>query len=341
MYLSDRERELRTSSLRAHESALNFFEKWCDKRGIENLNDLTGRLLHQFRIWRREEATTKVDKLSKKSEKDQQDIIRAFTRYCESIEAVRPGLHEKVLSPTIPRDEAARDDRLNSERASEILDYLRTYEYASTDHALWELLTDHGPRTGAVHSADKDDYHPDEDTPYIAYRHRPEAGTELKKADQGERLVAISESLQKVLDEHLENQRPDVTDEYGREPLLASKHGRLAKSTIRKYVYKWTRPCAIGKICPYNRDEETCKASPPSAASKCPSSLSPHAVRRGYITHELTAGLDRSYVSERCNVSEEIIKLHYDDRDEHERLEVRQLALEKARQEKTEYGGDR
>lgn len=341
MYLADRSRELRSSSLRAHESALNFFQQWCDEQDIHNLNELNGRLLQQYRIWRREEATIKVDTLSKKSEKDQQDIIRTFIRYCESIDAVRPGLHETVQSPRIPRDEAARDDRLDSNRATEILDYLSSFKYASIDHTVWELFTDNGPRTGTVRSPDTCDYHPDEDPPYIAYRHRPEKGTELKKGNQGERLVAISERVRKVIDDHLEKKRPDITDDYGREPLLATEYGRLAKSTIRKYVYKWTRPCAIGKPCPHDRNEESCEATQAAAASKCPSSLSPHAVRRGYITHELKSGLDRSYVADRCNVSEEIIELHYDDRDEYERLQVRQRALENTRRDSMEYGGDR
>lgn len=341
MYLSDRSRELRKSSLKAHDSALHFFKQWCNDQGIDNLNDVSGRLLHQYRIWRREEATVKVDTLSKKSEKSQQDIIRTFIEYCESIDAVRPGLHEQVRSPTIPRDEAARDDCLETDRANEILSWLRKYEFASIDHVVWELLTDHGPRTGAIHSLDVEDYHPNEEPPYIAYQHRPETGTELKKGNRGERFVAISGILQDVLDEYLDDQRPDVTDEHERQPLLASSHGRLSKSTIRKYVYKWTRPCALGNSCPHRREPDTCEAGQAGSASKCPSSLSAHSIRRGYITHELTAGVDRSYVSERCNVSEEIIKLHYDERDEHERLQVRHWALENARREEGEYGGDR
>ena len=340
MYLSDRKRELRDSSLATHESALNFFERWCDEQGRDNLNDLTGRLLHQYRIWRREEATVKVDTLSKKSEKTQQDIIRTFIEYCESIDAVRPGLHEQVRSPNMKRGEAARDACLDGERASEILAWLGTFLYATIEHVVWTLLTDHGPRTGAIHALDVEDYYPHEDPPYLAYRHRPETDTGLKKGKSGERLVALSKRACSVIDDYLENQRPDFTDEHGRRPLLTTGRGRLAKSTIRKYVYKWTRPCVIGEDCPHSRNPETCEASDASAASKCPSSLSAHTIRRGYITHELNAGLDRSYISERCNVSEEIIKLHYDERDEHERLQVRHWALKNARRTDGDYGGD-
>lgn len=341
MYLSDRSRELRSSSLESHKSALNFFERWCDEQEIDNLNELTGRLLHQYRIWRRDDATVKVDTLSKKSEKSQQDIIRTFIEYCESIDAVRPRLHEQVRSPTIPRDEAAREVYLDSERATDILDWLRKYEYASVEHVVWILFTDHGPRTGALHSTDIDDYHPNGDPPHIEYRHRPETGTELKKGTRGERLVAISERVRKVLDEYIDNRRPEVTDSFGRKPLLTAGQGRLSKSTIRKYVYKWTRPCEIGKKCPKDRNEETCEAIVTSAASKCPLSRSAHTIRRGYITHELNAGVDRSYVSGRCDVSEDIIKLHYDERDEHERLQARHRHMREAHQNEGNYGGGR
>ena len=340
MYLADRDRELRDSSLTTHESALKFFEQWCEEEGIDNLNELTGRLLHQYRIWRRDDATTKVDTLSKKSVKTQQDIIRSFIAYCESIDGVRPGLHEQVRSPTIRRDEAARDACLEPERAKEILDHLTTFQYGSLEHVVWKLLTDHGPRTGAIHALDVEDYFAHEDPPHLAYRHRPESGTGLKKGTFGERLVSLSDSTCDVIDAYLEHHRESVTDEHGRNPLLTGQ-GRLSKSTIRKYVYKWTRPCAIGRGCPHNRDEDSCEATTASSASKCPSSLSAHSIRRGYITHELNAGVDRSYIAERCSVSEEIIKLHYDERDEQDRLQVRHWALQNARRTDGEYSGGR
>lgn len=52
--------------------------------------------------------------------------------------------------------------------------------------------------------------------------------------------------VREILDDYVAHKRPDVTDEHGREPLLATGRGRLSKSTIRKYVYKWSRPCVYG-----------------------------------------------------------------------------------------------
>jgi hypothetical protein len=68
MYLSAREREVAQSTLRAHRSRLGHFLRWCDQQDIDNLNLLTGRDIHQYRLWRRNEAD-----LSTSTEKTQMD----------------------------------------------------------------------------------------------------------------------------------------------------------------------------------------------------------------------------------------------------------------------------
>lgn len=339
MYEADRKQELRKTSFRVHQSALRFFKQWCSDQGIENLNDLTGRQLHQYRIWRREVAPTKTDTLSKQSEKTQQKILRQFIRYCEQIDAVPVGLHEKVRIPSIPDDEVARSDTIDAEQAQEVIEWLGNYEYASLEHGVWLLLADTGARIGTIVALDLDDYCPQEDPPYIRVRHRPETGTKLKNGENGERLIGLSEHVCSVIDDYLAHQRPDVTDDYGREPLLATLHGRVSRGTIRKYVYKWTRPCAVGNGCPHDSDPESCEASKANAASKCPSSRSPHAIRRGYITHQLEAGVEHSFLGGRCNVSNEVLREHYDARDERAEMEVRRRELDQARRDHSSYGG--
>jgi site-specific recombinase XerD len=337
MYLTDRADELTESSLRTHRSALGFFRRWCSAENIENLNELTGRHLHQYRIWRRDDAPEKVDTLNKKTDKTQQDVIRTFIEYCESIDAVKPDLHEKVRSPEIKHGETARDIALDTERATAVLEWLCKYEYASVEHVIWALLTETGVRTGTLHSLDITDYGQNAKIQYITIRNRPETGTTLKNGDASERWVALDSNVCGVIDDYLDERRPDSTDEYGRKPLLTAGRGRLAKSTIRKYVYKWTRPCVIGHECPHDRQVDECEATNNAAASKCPSSRSAHAVRRGYITHELS-GVDRSAVSERCDVSEEVIREHYDARDEGKKMSDRQQAFEQARKQNGIYG---
>ena len=339
MYEADRKQELRKTSFRVHQSALRFFKQWCSDQEIENLNDLTGRQLHQYRIWRREEAPTKTDTLSKQSEKTQQKFLRQFIRYCEQIDAVPVGLHAKVRIPSIPDDEVARSDTVDAEQAQEVIKWLGNYEYASLEHVVWLLLADTGARIGTIVALDLDDYCPQEEPPYIRVRHRPETGTKLKNGENGERLIALSENVCRVIDDYLDHHRPDVTDDYGREPLLATTHGRVSRGTIRKYIYKWTRPCAVGNGCPHDRDPETCEATKTNSASKCPSSRSPHAIRRGYITHQLESGVEHSFLGGRCNVSNEVLRDHYDARDERAKMEVRRRELDQARRDHSSYGG--
>jgi integrase len=94
------------------------------------------------------------------------------------------------------------------------------------------------------------------------------------------------------------------------------------------YVYRWTRPCAHGEECPHDRDPDDCEATVRDAASKCPSSVSPHAIRRGSITHSLNSDMPDRVVSDRANVSPKVIEQHYDRRTEQERMEQRRDYLD-------------
>jgi integrase len=141
-------------------------------------------------------------------------------------------------------------------------------------------------------------------------------------------LVALSDQLCTLIDDWLNNQRPGVTDDYDRRPLLASRQGRAQKTTLRCYVYQWSRPCAVGNECPHDRDPEDCEAVGYRAASKCPSSVSPHAIRRGSITHSLNNDMPDKVVSDRANVSQAVIDQHYDRRTEREKMEQRRDYLD-------------
>ena len=338
MFTDARIQELRPSSQYQYESALGFFAEWCDKQGMDNLNDLTGRKLHQYRIWRREDGAKKVDRLSQSTEKTQQTCVRQFIKYCEQINAARPNLHETVVIPNVSEEDEARDEALDGDHAQEILDWLNDYHYASLEHAVWTLLVDTGARTGTVVGLDIDDYRPNGDPPHLRVRHRPDTGTNLKNGKRGERLIALSRSACTVIDDYIEVNRPSVTDDHGRQPLLATSHGRISKSTVRKYVYKWTRPCATGNGCPHSRDPDECEATKAGSASKCPSTKSPHTIRRGYITHQLKTGVEQPIVGSRCDVTADVLEQHYDGRDEQSKMEVRHRALTNAQRDHSGYG---
>jgi len=324
LYLEDKARECQQATVRSHRSRLGFFVDWCDEQGIENLNDLSARDVHEFRVWRREG-------LNVTSEKTQMDTLRVFVEWCETIDAVQHGLFKKIKSPVIPDGGNVRETTLTTDRANEILDHLEKYEYATVEHVTWLVLVETGMQTGGAHGLDVDDCRRGGGHPHLQLFHRPDTDTPLKNGRKGERPISISSDACDLIDDYLENRRPDVTGDHGREPLLASPQGRITKSTIRKYVYKWSRPCAVGAGCPHDRDPDECDAANDlDQMSKCPSSVTPHPIRRGYITRLLKAGVSVEVVSDRCNVSPVVIDEHYDVRTEEEKMQQRQEVLRKA-----------
>lgn len=317
MYLRDRQKELAEASLQAHEYRLQHFLRWCDQQAVKNVNALTGRLLHEYKLWRRDDGD-----LSPASVKTQMDTLRVFIRFCERIDAVHDELHEKVQSPSLSDGENQRDTMIDGDRAETILGYLDRFQYASRQHVTLLLLWRTGLRTGGLRSLDVNDYHPQKAR--LQLEHEPESDTPLKNGTDGERYVAVAPETCKVLDDWLDHQRPETTDEYGREPLLATSQGRASRSTIRETVYRLTRPCETGE-CPHGKEPAECEATDDQAktASKCPSSVSPHAIRRGSITHHLTNDIPEKVVSDRVNVSPDVLDKHYDERTEEVKVEQR------------------
>ena len=320
LYLADRENDVAESTLYAHRSRLGHFVRWCDDQDITNLNELTGRRLHEYRIWRRNDGD-----LAPPSEKSQMDTLRVFIRWLESIDGVPQDLSTKVLSPSIDSRKHARSVMLDAERVPDILAYLEKYCYASIEHVSVALLWHTMMRIGAAHALDLSDYHSEDQ--YLEIRHRPEKGTPVKNQENGERYVALSGRVCELLDDWISEQRPAVNDEYDRLPLLATPQGRLSKSAIRTYVYQWTQPCQYGEKCPHDRDMENCHARERGLESQCPSSVSPHAIRRGSITDNLSNGMPDKVVSDRANVSPEILDHHYDQRSAQEKMEQRRQYL--------------
>lgn len=168
--------------------------------------------------------------------------------------------------------------------------------------------------------------------------HRPDTGTALKNGAEGNRKVASPNPWRGVGRLH-RRQRKETTDEYGRDPLLTTAYGRVAKSTVQNYVYAWTLPCAIKKEWPYREDPEDCQAARRNNwASQCPDSLSCHPVRKEYITEELRSGVPPEVVSKRCDVSKTVMEKHYDMGTEAKKMAARRVALELAKKSGPGYG---
>jgi len=322
MYLDARKHEVSQSTLDGYHYRLKHFIRWCEQvEGLDNMNDLTGRKLQQFKTWRRDDGDLKPITLE-----GNLDALRVFIRWCESIDAVQTGLHEKIVMPVLKKEDEQAQSILDGDEATAILEHLRRFKYATRPHVVLETLWDTGMRLGALRTVDIGDYDSDEE--HLRLRHRPDTDTPLKNGKEGERLVALRPKTCRVIDDWLAHNRHNVTDDHGREPLLTTKNGRIQASSVRDEVYYVTRPCFYGGECPVGRDPDDCEATDYGHYSKCPSNVSPHDVRRGSITHHLSEDVPEKVVSDRMNVGMDVLDKHYDKRSEEVKMEQRRGYLD-------------
>ena len=135
LYLDDKKLEAGKSTVRSHRSRLGNFVRCCDKQDIINCNELIGRLVHQYRVWRRNDG-----ELNPVSVKTEMDTLRVFIRWLGTIDGVDPELHHKVRSPDVTPDQNSRSVMLDEEAAEQMLAYLEKFEYATRQHVVLSLL---------------------------------------------------------------------------------------------------------------------------------------------------------------------------------------------------------
>ena len=252
MYLATREDELSESTLNAHRYRLSHFSRWYDQQDFDGLKSLTGRNLHEYRLWRTNDGDLNVVSVA-----TQLSTLRVFLKFCESIEVVQNGLYDKLVVPSLDDNKGVRDSKIDADHAANMLQYLSTYEYASVDHVMMVLLWRTGMRVGALQSLDVEDVDLKNDRLFV--QHRPQGGTSLKLGKNGERIVALTESTVRVIEDYLQKTRSASVDENGREPLITFGRKRPAKSTIREHVHRNTQPCLWQRECPHDRTMDSCE----------------------------------------------------------------------------------
>ncbi|NIC00272.1 site-specific integrase [Halobacterium sp. R2-5] len=312
LFLEHKATDCTEATVQNHRSRMKHFLEWCDEEDIDNLNDLSGRDLQRYRLWLADN-----EDLNAVTMKNMTSGFRVFLKWAGSMEAVPEDLYTKLMIPRVRRSQQSNEDILEAERAEELLTYLSQYKYASMHHVLLALLWETGMRMGAAYSIDLTDVDFDEER--IELVHRPEAGTTLKNGKSGERFVAISSELSEMLDDHVDVLRHDVTDDHGRDPLLTTSQGRMSRGWMRRKINQVTAPCYLNEPCP------DCEQG---TDRKCPEAVSPHAIRRGSITHFLTEDVPTEIVSDRMNVSRKVLDKHYDKRSKEVKLEQRRGYLD-------------
>ncbi|ELZ33407.1 phage integrase/site-specific recombinase [Halogeometricum pallidum JCM 14848] len=319
-YLDARRYDLRETTLRTHRARLKSFTDWLKDQNVENINDVDLQLVHAYRVYKREDNGDDSP-CNDVTMQGQVSTVRRFLAHLVDIDAVREELPERVRLPKVHGDDS-RDTMLGQGRAKAILEYLQDFQYASSEHVTLLLMWRTSARRGGVRSLDLKDF--DRDDRALCFRHRPKKGTPLKNGERGERDVSLAPHVAHVLEDYIESpNRYDTTDEYNRSPLITTKYGRPSVGTYQNWIYRFTRPCVIGEPCPHDYDPSTCNYTAHDRASGCPSSVSPHAVRKGSITALRDSGTPREVVSDRGDVSEKILEKHYDKASKRQRMRRR------------------
>lgn len=309
-YIENRRYEVRESTLRTHKSRIRSFTRWLDDEGIHNMNDVDLHAVHDYRVYKRDDNGDDPP-CNSVTMQGQVSTLRRFLEVLGNYGYVSPNLAENIQLPKTTDEEESRDVLIDSGRANAILDFLREYRYASPQHVTFLLMWRSGARRGGIRALDLKDF--DRDEMALSFEHRPDTGTPLKNGKRGERDVGLTSSVCTVIEDYIDSpNRVRVLDDENRHPLITTEFGRPSPSTIQNWVYNLTRPCEIGEPCPHDYDPTSCEFTRYDNASGCPSSVSPHAIRRGSITAFRNAGTPREVVSDRGDVSEKILMKHYD-----------------------------
>ena len=306
-FISKRRDNNTDKTVRSYENRLRQFVRWAQTRDdIEVMRDLDGWLIDEYErhIEERGDAPATV--------KGKIVSLNELVRYCVQLEVVEEELFEKVEIPTLDADEQTDDKLLETDDARRLISFYRssTSEFGTIYHVVLELVWHIGARVGCLRALDLGDYN--SETRVLRFRSRPP--TRLKDHGDHERNVVLPEKIAEALDFWIERERADKRDDNGRRPLLTTRFGRPAESTIQTWAYQATQPCLYTE-CPHNNRRETCDYTEKSHASKCPSSRAPHQIRTGSITWQLNRGLSYVKVAERVAASPETIRRYYDKAD--------------------------
>ncbi|TKR28078.1 tyrosine-type recombinase/integrase [Natronomonas salsuginis] len=303
-FLNDKKPGVTRKTLKNYRTSLRQFCDWLDDQQLTNLSNLDSELIQRYKEFR-------LSKVKVITARQDMMTVKQFIEFCEHIAAVPRGMADMVRIPSVSENDEICDDLLTRDEAVAVLDFLNKYEYASNRHVTLLVLWKTGMRMSGLRALDIEDF--DEGRPALELRHRPNTGTPLKNKERGERDVLITPETAGILSDYIKQTRPDVTDEHGRKPLLASQNGRAVETTIQRYVYTATRPCYYnGGNCPFDRNPEECEAMSWNGSCKCPGSVSPHALRRGYVTAARNAGQPKDVTGERVNMSGKVLEKHYD-----------------------------
>ncbi|WP_252699463.1 site-specific integrase [Natronosalvus vescus] len=305
LFITRRRPDWKGETARSYRKGLDSFENFADDHDLETLDDLDLWKVGQYTDWLVQTDYARATIYSK------QKMARTWLKWLESQGLVDVGTHLAIETLRLEDSEQTSSDILRPNTLREFLEFYRdSIQWrAKRCHALLEVIGHTGARRSCIRALDVQDYDPETRT--LEFLNRSETGTRLKRGDTHQRKVILSETPNQVLYEYLERERYEKHDKNGRKPLFTSTRGRPTKSTITNWLYEATLPCVM-RECPHSRKRHTCEWTEQSHSSKCPSSTSPHPVRRGSITWQLNIGRSIQDVADRAATTPDVIRRYYD-----------------------------
>jgi site-specific recombinase XerD len=305
LFISRNRPDWKGSTARTYRKSLDTFERYASDEGLASISDLEMWQVGKYTDWLLQEDYARVTVQSKQKQ------ARRWLKWLEAQGYIPIGTHLAIEPLQLDDSEQTSSETFEPDELREFLEFYRDTIawYGKRRHALLEVIGHTGARRSCIRALDIGDYDPEERT--LTFINRPETGTRLKRGDAHQRKVILSEKPNDVLHEFVERERHDVHDEHGRQPLFASRRGRPAKSTLTNWVYQLSLPCVM-RECPHGRQRRNCVWTEQAKSSRCPSSTSPHPVRRGSITWQLNIGRSIGDVADRAATTPDVIRRYYD-----------------------------
>jgi site-specific recombinase XerD len=305
---------------RTYRRNLADFEEYAATNDVETTDDLSRWVVGRFTDYLLDQDYAHVTVAGR------QKTARTWLKYLESQGIVDFGLHAAIDTISTTDDDETADQQLQPENARQLLSFYRssTAWRGTRRHAALEVLWHIGCRTSGIRALDLDDY----EDGVLKFRNRPESDTRLKSGNKHERNVALSDIPREILEFYLNRERINKRDEYGRKPLFTSNRGRPVKGTFRNWMYLATQPC-MAVECPHERRRPNCDFVPRDRASRCWSTRSPHAIRRGSVTWQLNLGFNVETVADRVGATPNTIRRYYDKPDYDDELARRREETER------------
>jgi site-specific recombinase XerD len=145
------------STLESYRYRIRPFLHFLADQEIQDLSEVTTRDIKEY------EGQRYDANLEKQTINNQFGTLQLFLAYCQKLNAVSEDVVKAIEIPNLTKEDKVNTEKLITQRATEILDSLEKYRYASREHVIFLLLWRTTTRVGTVHSLDMEDVYLDED----------------------------------------------------------------------------------------------------------------------------------------------------------------------------------